>query len=74
MDTLMNWYQAVADCEQRGEPYVLVTVLGVTGSVPREPASKMVVTGDHSFEFERSVSRLMEMQSRDYLDQVAEEL
>ncbi|ONF43866.1 xanthine dehydrogenase accessory protein XdhC [Marinobacter lutaoensis] len=50
MDTRMNWYQAVADCEQRGEPYVLVTVLGVTGSVPREPASKMVVTGDHSFD------------------------
>lgn len=48
MQKRMNWYQAVADCEQRGEPYVLVTVLGVTGSVPREPASKMVVTGDQS--------------------------
>lgn len=48
MQKRMNWYQAVADCEQRGEPYVLVTVLGVTGSVPREPASKMLVTGDHS--------------------------
>lgn len=48
MQKRMTWYEAVADCEQRGEPYVLVTVLGVTGSVPREPATKMVVTGDHS--------------------------
>lgn len=38
------------------------------------PVDQLYNTGDHSFEFERSVSRLMEMQSRDYLDQVAEEL
>lgn len=50
MDSRMSWYQAVAHCEQSGEPYVLVTVLGVTGSVPREPASKMVVTGEHSYD------------------------
>ncbi|MBC7193793.1 xanthine dehydrogenase accessory protein XdhC [Marinobacter sp.] len=50
MDRRLNWYQAVAECESRGEPYVLVTVLGVTGSVPREPASKMVVTGEHSYD------------------------
>ncbi|WP_111493370.1 xanthine dehydrogenase accessory protein XdhC [Marinobacter bohaiensis] len=48
MQKRLNWYEAVADCERRGEPYVLVTVLGVTGSVPREPASKMVVTGEQS--------------------------
>lgn len=48
MQKRLTWYDAVADCERRGEPYVLVTVLGVTGSVPREPASKMVVTGDDS--------------------------
>ncbi|TBW48996.1 xanthine dehydrogenase accessory protein XdhC [Marinobacter halodurans] len=48
MQKRLTWYEAVADCERRGEPYVLVTVLGVTGSVPREPASKMVVTGEHS--------------------------
>ncbi|MGP9822392.1 xanthine dehydrogenase accessory protein XdhC [Salinarimonas sp. NSM] len=46
----MTWYQAVSHCEQQGEPYVLVTVLGVTGSVPREPASKMVVTGERSYD------------------------
>lgn len=46
----MTWYQAVTCCEEQGEPYVLVTVLGVSGSVPREPASKMVVTADLSFD------------------------
>ena len=50
MEQRLNWHQAVTDCERRGEPYVLVTVLGVTGSVPREPASKMVVTGEHSYD------------------------
>ncbi|MBZ2169345.1 xanthine dehydrogenase accessory protein XdhC [Marinobacter sp. F4216] len=50
MERRLNWYQAVAQCEARGEPYVLVTVLGVTGSVPREPASKMVVTGEHCYD------------------------
>lgn len=50
MERRMTWYQAVADCEARGEPYVLVSVLGVTGSVPREPASKMVVTGEQSYD------------------------
>ena len=50
MERRKLWYQAVADCEARGEPYVLISVLGVTGSVPREPASKMVVTGEHSYD------------------------
>jgi xanthine dehydrogenase accessory factor len=50
MERRLNWYQAVAHCEAIGEPYVLVTVLGVTGSVPREPASKMVITGEHSYD------------------------
>lgn len=50
MQDRLTWIQAVADCERRGQPYVLVTVLGVTGSVPREPASKMVVTREHSYD------------------------
>ena len=50
MQHLLKWYQAVAECERRGEAYVLVTILGVTGSVPREPSSKMVVTGEHSYD------------------------
>lgn len=50
METQKFWYQAVSDCERCGEPYILVTVVGVAGSVPREPGSKMVVTGEHSYD------------------------
>jgi len=50
MDNRLHWYEAIADCERRGEPYVLVTVLGVTGSVPREPSSKMVITAEHCYD------------------------
>ena len=50
MDKRMRWFEAVTDCEQRGEPYVLVTIVGVAGSVPREPSSKMVVTAEHTFD------------------------
>lgn len=46
----ITWVEAVADCERSGQPYVLVTVLGVAGSVPREPASKMVVTQEHAYD------------------------
>lgn len=50
MNRNLRWFEAVADCEQRGEPYVLVTVVGVTGSVPREPSSKMVITGEYTWD------------------------
>lgn len=50
MEKRLNWHQAVTQSEQRGEPYALITVLGVAGSVPREPASKMVVTGEHCYD------------------------
>lgn len=46
----LRWFQAVAECERRGEPYVLITVVGVAGSVPREPSSKMLVTAEHSYD------------------------
>lgn len=46
----ITWVEAVADCERSGQSYVLVTVLGVAGSVPREPASKMVVTQEHTYD------------------------
>ena len=40
----MNWSQACHELQQRGEAYVLVTVLGVRGSTPRNSGTKMVVT------------------------------
>ncbi len=40
----LHWSTAVNTCHSRGEAYVLATVMGVAGSTPREPGSKMVIT------------------------------
>lgn len=40
------WLQALAEHEKAGEPAVLVTLLSVRGSAPREPGCKMVVARD----------------------------
>jgi xanthine dehydrogenase accessory factor len=45
----MNWSQACSDLQQRGEAYVLVTVIGVRGSTPRNSGTKMVVTATQLF-------------------------
>lgn len=50
MNRHLRWHQAVTLCERSAEPYALVTVLGAAGSVPREPASKMVITGEHVYD------------------------
>jgi xanthine dehydrogenase accessory factor len=40
--SLNNWVDAVAELDQLGAAYVLVTVLGARGSTPRESGTKMV--------------------------------
>ena len=40
------WIAALADCERRGRPAVLVTVLEVAGSAPRAAGTKMLVTAE----------------------------
>ncbi len=45
-----RWYEGVAHCQQNGIGYVLVTVVSVAGSTPREAGSKMVVTGTESID------------------------
>jgi len=39
-----SWMDAIARLRDSAEPYVLVTVIGVQGSTPRESGSKMLVT------------------------------
>lgn len=43
MPRFLDWTEAAAAFSQRGEAYVLVTVLGVTGSAPRDTGTKMLV-------------------------------
>lgn len=50
MSLPMPWLTALAECQQRGIPAVLVTVLRTAGSTPRECGSKMLVTAQHSYD------------------------
>ncbi len=43
------WVDAVNQLQQRGDAYVLITLLGARGSTPRDSGTKMVVATDASF-------------------------
>ncbi|MFT6154037.1 MAG: xanthine dehydrogenase accessory factor [Crocinitomicaceae bacterium] len=45
-----KWFDAVQHCEQNGQSYVIATVLGAAGSIPRDQGSKMVITEDDDFD------------------------
>lgn len=45
---MTDWIAALAEASAAGRPAVLVTVLEVAGSTPREAGAKMVVTADGS--------------------------
>ena len=46
----VRWFEAISRCEQKGESYVIATVMGSAGSVPRDPGAKMVITADDQFD------------------------
>ncbi len=46
----MKWQQAISDCHARAEPFAVATVIGTTGSTPREGASKIVITRDRIYD------------------------
>lgn len=45
-----NWTDAARQCQHSGNAYALVTILGCSGSTPRDQSSKMVVTAEHTFD------------------------
>jgi len=45
-----SWQQALARCHEQSDAFTLVTVVGTTGSTPREGGSKMVVTVEDTFD------------------------
>lgn len=45
-----RWFDAVQHCEQSGEAYVIATVLGAAGSIPRDQGSKMVITANQQID------------------------
>lgn len=46
----MDVFEALRDCQRRGEAAVLCTVVRTRGSVPRRPAAKMLVRADGRIE------------------------
>ncbi|GAC32641.1 xanthine dehydrogenase accessory protein XdhC [Paraglaciecola polaris] len=45
-----KWFDALQQCQEQGKAYVLVTVLASAGSTPRGNGTKMIVTGDETFD------------------------
>jgi|TARA_B110000014_G_scaffold259057_1_gene246166 xanthine dehydrogenase accessory factor len=45
-----NWSRAVYDLSQQGQAYVLITLVGVSGSTPRNSGTKMVISKEDSFD------------------------
>lgn len=45
-----NWIEAAHQLNRRGEAYVLVTLVGVSGSTPRNSGTKMVVTTEQTYD------------------------
>ena len=45
---MSSWIEAAADFAQRGDAYVLITVLGSRGSTPRDSGTKMLVGAESS--------------------------
>lgn len=46
----LNWTGAVHQLNKQGKAYVVATIVGVTGSTPRNSGTKMVVTHDDIFD------------------------
>lgn len=45
-----NWIEAIYQLDQQGSAYVLITLVGVKGSTPRDGGTKMVVDEEHAFD------------------------
>ncbi|KGJ97992.1 xanthine dehydrogenase accessory protein XdhC [Thalassotalea sp. ND16A] len=50
MTTKMNWNSASYQLSKQGQAYVLVTLVGVSGSTPRNSGTKMVISRDDIFD------------------------
>lgn len=46
----MNWNSAAYQLSKQGKAYVLVTLVGVSGSTPRSSGTKMVISKDQTFD------------------------
>ena len=47
---LLNWSAAIQHCQQRGDAYVIATIINTQGSTPRDGGSKMVITAATTYD------------------------
>lgn len=50
MNTNMNWIEAAHQLNRQGEAYIMATLIGVSGSTPRNSGTKMVITAEQIFD------------------------
>ena len=50
MQHMTNWSSGLAQAHASGEPHILITILAIKGSAPRQGGGKMVVTVDKVFD------------------------
>ena len=50
MQDMTNWSSGLAQAHASGEPHILITILAIKGSAPRQGGGKMVVTVDKVFD------------------------
>lgn len=48
--SLLNWSNAIQHCQQRGDAYVIATIINTQGSTPRDGGSKMVITAATTYD------------------------
>jgi len=46
----LNWNQACLNLNQQGKAFVLITIIGVSGSTPRNSGTKMVVSQNENYD------------------------
>jgi len=44
------WYEGIGSCERAGCAYILITLISTSGSTPRDPGCKMVVSDTDVFD------------------------
>ena len=50
MSKARTWFDALHQCQQQGQSYVLVTLLATAGSTPRDGGTKMLVCDDSTYD------------------------
>jgi xanthine dehydrogenase accessory factor len=48
--SILTWSAAIQECQQRGDAYVIATIINTQGSTPRDGGSKMVISATTTYD------------------------